>query len=475
MYSLARKAVVVALISTPLSAFAGPTSEAEVNAQWLSSENTASAIYIPDNTSMTYSVIDNNAIIEGDIVVGDNHEVANYGIRNLAVKHYDDVFGGHSDELIAESAWSGNTTWQNSTVPYVISSASQGDTNAIRAGMNLISSRTGVKFVQRSNQSDYIEVIKGSGCYSSVGRRGGRQELSIGNGCAHAGIVAHEFLHALGFWHEQSRYDRDNHVRINYGNISAGKEHNFNKHGSITTSLGGYDYRSIMHYGYKSFSKNGLPTIESLNSGVPSSQLGQRNNLTDMDAAAVSKIYGGPTTGGGGDLKLYQHCNYGGYSASIGEGNYTLSQLRALGVSNDDISSIAVPAGYEIDVFQHDNFGGSKVTLNSNNSCLVNVGFNDEISSVVVRKIVVATVFQHCDLNGYSAQLKVGRYTLSQLQQMGVANDDVSSLTVAAGYKATLYQHNNFTGSTVQITSNDTCLVNNGFNDEMSSIEISKN
>lgn len=473
MKVFARTALASAILSLSAAAIADGKTEADVNATFIDAGSVKSTTYLPDNTAMTYNELGSQAVIEGDIAIGHKDEVAIHGVQNLAVKKYEEVHAAISGDFTAKSSWSGNTTWPNSTVPYVISAASQPDTNAILAGMNLISSRTGVKFVQRTNQADYIEVIKGSGCWSYVGRNGGRQELSIGNGCAYPGIVAHEFVHALGMWHEQSRADRDNYVRINYGNISAGREHNFDKHGAVTTSLGSYDHRSIMHYSYKSFSHNGLPTIESLDPAIPSSQLGQRDGLSNKDADALVKIYGGNSSGGTG-VTLYQHCNYTGYSATIDEGSYNLSQLISAGLRNDDLSSLRVPAGYEVDLYQHDGFQGSKVTITGDDSCLVDNGFNDDISSMVVRKIVVGTAYQHCDFNGYAVPLKVGRYTLSQLQQMGIANDDVSSIALAAGYKATLYQDNSFSGASVQVTGNNNCLVNQGFNDAMSSMVISK-
>lgn len=41
-------------------------------------------------------------------------------------------------------------------------------------------------------------------------------------------VVAHEFMHALGFWHEQSRPDRDEYVKIEFDNIQNGLKLNIN-------------------------------------------------------------------------------------------------------------------------------------------------------------------------------------------------------------------------------------------------------
>ena len=55
-----------------------------------------------------------------------------------------------------------------------------------------------------------------------VGRIQGKQQLSLGNGCVYTGTIIHEFLHAIGFYHEQSRPDRDQYVRIIKENIQGG-------------------------------------------------------------------------------------------------------------------------------------------------------------------------------------------------------------------------------------------------------------
>lgn len=61
-------------------------------------------------------------------------------------------------------------------------------------------------------------------CFSSVGNRHvGSQRLSIGTGCDRIATIEHEFLHTLGFWHEQSRPDRDDYVTIMWDRILDGR------------------------------------------------------------------------------------------------------------------------------------------------------------------------------------------------------------------------------------------------------------
>lgn len=151
-------------------------------------------------------------------------------------------------------------------------------------------SKTCLKFVLRSHQPNYVEFKQPtSGCSSAVGMQGGKQTIKLAQGCGF-GAAVHEIMHAAGFWHEQSRPDRDSFVTIKWENIQAGKSHNFNrKSGSEIDSMGSvYDYGSIMHYGATAFSKNGEDTIDPKVAGVT---IGQRAGLSDHDVWQFKKLY----------------------------------------------------------------------------------------------------------------------------------------------------------------------------------------
>lgn len=62
-------------------------------------------------------------------------------------------------------------------------------------------------------------------CYSYIGRIGVGQVVSLDSTCFNGGLpgtTIHELMHAVGFFHEQSRTDRDDYVSINYPNIQLG-------------------------------------------------------------------------------------------------------------------------------------------------------------------------------------------------------------------------------------------------------------
>ena len=80
---------------------------------------------------------------------------------------------------------------------------------------------------------------------------------------------------------------------------------------------------------------------------------------------------------------FYQNCSYGGYGVKLTVGDYSYAALQALGVANDDISSVKVPAGYKVFAYVEDNFGGNYLTLTSDNACLG--GWDNLTTSIKVR------------------------------------------------------------------------------------------
>lgn len=141
----------------------------------------------------------------------------------------------------------------------------------------------------------YIRIGNfGSGCWSYVGRIPQQfqpQVLNLGSSCIFIDVIEHEMMHALGFFHEQARPDRDDHVTIHWDNIDVSKYANFEKALEIDSRGSPYDYESIMHYTSTAFALDPqFPTI-TMNNPQEDVYLGSSLVMTDLDMEQIRLLY----------------------------------------------------------------------------------------------------------------------------------------------------------------------------------------
>lgn len=163
--------------------------------------------------------------------------------------------------------------------------------------MRIIESISCIRFLPAQPKTEAYIYVTGDpgGCFSEVGYLGEPQQLNLAlgaldAGCFRIGTVVHEFLHALGFFHQQSATDRDDYVTIVEENLIPELAYNFDKYNeTYVTDFGiEYDYGSVLHYPAVSFSKNGLPTIVPKQEGV---EIGQRRGLSAKDIYKLNLMY----------------------------------------------------------------------------------------------------------------------------------------------------------------------------------------
>ncbi|XP_045126097.1 zinc metalloproteinase nas-6-like isoform X2 [Portunus trituberculatus] len=182
--------------------------------------------------------------------------------------------------------------WPGGVVPYVVSSLYESsERKIIKRAMNSLQESSCISFVPRSNHQNYIHIIKSAGCSSSVGMKGGVQAVTLDKNCLYHGVVIHELMHALGLWHEHSRYDRDSHIKILFQNLAPKMEYNFEKYGrdKIETNGVPYDLESLMHYGEKAFAKD--PTLKTIVALNGNSNMGQRRGMSVYDKKKLQIMY----------------------------------------------------------------------------------------------------------------------------------------------------------------------------------------
>jgi len=194
--------------------------------------------------------------------------------------------------------------WKNNTVPYRISrNHTSSEVLMIESALRTISFVSCVRFeVWDGLKKDYVHFHpdkRRKGCWSYIGHQGGRQQLSlerpVGKDCncfCSPGRAMHEIMHALGFYHEHARSDRDKYIQIVKQNVRKGKFANFfTKSDDETSRNFDYDYKSIMHYGAYFFSKNKRGKAATIIPKDPSATIGQRVMLSRMDCMKINSLY----------------------------------------------------------------------------------------------------------------------------------------------------------------------------------------
>ncbi|XP_022529958.2 meprin A subunit beta [Astyanax mexicanus] len=237
--------------------------------------------------------------------------------------------------------------WTDKRIPYVFNgSLSINDRGVILRAFEQMRLKSCIEFVPRTTEEDYVSIESQDGCWSDIGMRGGMQTLSIGDGCAFLSTVEHEFLHCLGFNHEQSRYDRDDYVEIITENIIAAQLHNFDKKSeqSSTTQGTPYDYTSVMHYGQDAFTNGNGNTIHTR---VPRFQnvIGQEYDLSPWDSYELSKLYNCNKS-----ISYLDGCSFDGYNSMCGmtacDSKWSVRSFVYTGPDSDHtgLPSLGVPA-----------------------------------------------------------------------------------------------------------------------------------
>jgi hypothetical protein len=233
---------------------------------------------------ITYHLVGETAVFQGDIILDRT------AIRDQANRP--------GEAAIRPRPWpegiipyTFDPSWTAATLPAARASAKRAMDAWVATGAK-------ITFTPKTaNHTNWINFVPSTGGYSSlvgVSPVDGPQDVNFPSTNILYMKVAHELGHVLGFWHEQSRQDRDTYITIDLSNVIPGVENNFDQYyPGDGTDVGKYDFQSIMHYSQYAFSNDpNVPTIvPKAGFAAQAANMGQRDRLSDGDIAAARRIY----------------------------------------------------------------------------------------------------------------------------------------------------------------------------------------
>ncbi|XP_059474384.1 astacin-like [Neocloeon triangulifer] len=192
--------------------------------------------------------------------------------------------------------------WPSTTIPYELDAAntfSDAEKALIMDAMSAISDETCLEFVEKTSETSYISIGNAeSGCFAQIGYDVGARPVNLQSDGCFGDITTpiHELMHALGFEHEQTRYDRDLYIDIQWENIQDGNADQFEKlPRTYAYPQYEFDFMSLMMYTVDSFGIGGRPSMvltPKYEKTIDPYQVGRATNFSWTDTERIFSAYG---------------------------------------------------------------------------------------------------------------------------------------------------------------------------------------